>query len=228
LLLNKLSQIYQNSPFLEPRRLRRALFFGAASGLILAIFVVDYWISGAFIGALFSDLLFVLPYGLRLSSSDTRDLFLSANLRKNRLLKQLLLVLFAGLVFLALSMHDMNSAQSDRKIFHFLLYFFGVILCWLELQFAFAIYYAKLFYRGNEHGDESIDQGPQELIFPGSDVPLFTDFIYVANAVALTFSMTDVSIESHRMRKTVMLQALASFMFYTLIFSVVANLMINS
>jgi len=80
LLLNKLSQIYQNSPFLEPRRLRRALFFGAASGLILSIFAVDYWISAAFIGALFSDLLFVLPFGLRLSSSDTRDLFLSANL----------------------------------------------------------------------------------------------------------------------------------------------------
>ena len=80
--MNKLSQIYQNSPFLEPRRPRRALFFSAASGLILAVFAVDYWISGAFIGALFSDLLFVLPYGFRLSSSDTRDLFLSTNLRK--------------------------------------------------------------------------------------------------------------------------------------------------
>jgi uncharacterized membrane protein len=76
--------------------------------------------------------------------------------------------------------------------------------------------------------DESIDQGSQELIFPGSDPPSFTDFIYVANAVALTFAMSDVNIESSRMRKTVMFQALASFMFYTLIFSVVANLMINS
>jgi uncharacterized membrane protein len=226
--LSKSSQIYQKSPFLEPRRPRRALFFGAASGLILAIFAVDYWISGAFIGALISDLAFVLPYGLRLSSSDTRDLFLSADLRKDRLLKRSLLVLFVGLVFLGLSMHDMNSAKSDTKIFQLLLYFFGVILCWLELQLSFATYYAKLFYRGNEHGEESIDQGPQELIFPGSNVPLFTDFIYVANAVALTFAMSDVSIESSRMRKTVMFQALASFMFYTLIFSVVANLMINS
>lgn len=40
--------------------------------------------------------------------------------------------------------------------------------------------------------------------------------------------MSDVNIESSRMRKTVMFQALASFLFYTLIFSVVANLMINS
>lgn len=226
--MNKPSQIYQKSPFLEPRRPRRALFIGAVSGLILAVFAVDYWISGAFIGALISDLLFVLPYGLRLSSSDTRDLFLSADLRKDRLLKRSLLVLFVGLVFLGLSMHDMNAAKSDTKTFQLLLYFFGVILCWLELQLAFAIYYAKLFYRGNEHGEESIDQGPQELIFPGDDAPLFTDFIYVANAVALTFAMSDVNIESSRMRKTVMFQALASFLFYTLIFSVVANLMINS
>ena len=201
---------------------------GAASGLILAIFAVEYWISGAFIGALISDLLFVLPYGLRLSSSDTRDLFLSADLRKDRLLKRSLLVLFVGLVFLGLSMHDMNTAKSDTKTFQLLLYFFGVILCWLELQLAFATYYAKLFYRGNEHGGESTDQGPQELIFPGDDAPLFTDFVYVANAVALTFAMSDVNIESSRMRKTVMFQALASFLFYTLIFSVVANLMINS
>lgn len=226
--MNKPSQIYQKSPFLEPRRPRRALFIGAVSGLILAVFAVDYWISGAFIGALISDLLFVLPYGLRLSSSDTRDLFLSADLRKDRLLKRSLLVLFVGLVFLGLSMHDMNAAKSDTKTFQLLLYFFGVILCWLELQLAFATYYAKLFYRGNEHGEESIDQGPQELIFPGEDAPLFTDFIYVANAVALTFAMSDVNIESSRMRKTVMFQALASFLFYTLIFSVVANLMINS
>ena len=111
---------------------------GAASGLILAIFAVEYWISGAFIGALISDLLFVLPYGLRLSSSDTRDLFLSADLRKDRLLKRSLLVLFVGLVFLGLSMHDMNTAKSDTKTFQLLLYFFGVILCWLELQLAFA------------------------------------------------------------------------------------------
>ncbi|MCP9940094.1 MULTISPECIES: DUF1345 domain-containing protein [unclassified Synechococcus] len=226
--MSKSSQIYQESPFLEPRRPRRALFIGAASGLILAIFAVEYWISGAFIGALISDLLFVLPYGLRLSSSDTRDLFLSADLRKDRLLKRSLLVLFVGLVFLGLSMHDMNTAKSDTKTFQLLLYFFGVILCWLELQLAFATYYAKLFYRGNEHGGESIDQGPQELIFPGDDAPLFTDFVYVANAVALTFAMSDVNIESSRMRKTVMFQALASFLFYTLIFSVVANLMINS
>jgi len=204
------------------------LLIGAVSGLILAIFAVDYWISGAFIGALISDLLFVLPYGLHLSSSDTRDLFLSADLRKDRLLKRSLLVLFVGLVFLGLSMHDMNAAKSDTKTFQLLLYFFGVILCWLELQLAFATYYAKLFYRGNEHGEESIDQGPQELIFPGDDAPLFTDFVYVANAVALTFAMSDVNIESSRMRKTVMFQALASFLFYTLIFSVVANLMINS
>ena len=72
------------------------------------------------------------------------------------------------------------------------------------------------------------EQGPQELIFPGDNEPVFTDFLYVANAVALTFAMSDVTIESSRMRKIVMIQALSSFMFYTLILSVVANLMINS
>ncbi|MFS6819429.1 DUF1345 domain-containing protein [Synechococcus lacustris Tous-12m] len=107
--------------------------------------------------------------------------------------------------------------------------FFGVMLCWLQLQLSFATYYAKIFYRGNKISQmDDEEQGPQELIFPGDNEPVFTDFLYVASVVALTFAMSDVSIESSRMRKIVMIQALSSFLFYTLILSVVANLMINS
>ena len=75
---------------------------------------------------------------------------------------------------------------------------------------AFATYYAKFFYRCDEHGGgrESIDLGPQELIVAGDDAPLFANFFYVANAVALTFAMSDVNIESFRRRKTDMFQVL--------------------
>ena len=133
------------------------------------------------------------------------------------------------------------------------------MLCWMEMQLAFAVYYAKLYFHNNPlplqvdpwcmpagnpaaastdrsnaapGQQDSVDPGepiePQELIFPGRDVPGFTDFVYVAVTVALTFAVSDVDIESSRMRRLVLLQALLSFFFYTMIFSVVANLLINN
>ena len=179
--------------------------------------------------ALIVDLLLVLPYGLRLSAAQTMNLFLSADLRKGRLLKRSLTIIAIAALFLSLSFHDLSQAKSDLRSLQLFLYFFGVMLCWLQLQLSFATYYAKIFYRGNQISQmDDEEKGPQELIFPGDNEPVFTDFLYVANAVALTFAMSDVNIESSRMRKIVMIQALSSFMFYTLILSVVANLMVNS
>ncbi|MCP9921817.1 DUF1345 domain-containing protein [Synechococcus lacustris] len=227
--MDNLSQIYQNSPFLEPRRPQRAVFAGALGGVVFSIFLRDFWVLGSLMFALILDLLLVLPYGLRLSAAQTMNLFLSADLRKGRLLKRSLITIAIAALFLSLSFHDLSQARSDLRSLQLFLYFFCVMLCWLQLQLSFATYYAKIFYRGNQISQmDDEEQGPQELIFPGDNEPVFTDFLYVANAVALTFAMSDVNIESSRMRKIVMIQALSSFMFYTLILSVVANLMVNS
>ena len=58
--------------------------------------------------------------------------------------------------------------------------------------------------------------------------PVFLDFLYGATTVALTFSMSDVSVESSRLRRIVLFHALLSFFFYSLILSVVANLVVTS
>jgi uncharacterized membrane protein len=227
--MDNFSEIYRNSPFLEPRRPQRAVLAGALGGVVFSIFLRDFWVLGSLMFALIVDLLLVLPYGLRLSAAQTMNLFLSADLRKGRLLKRSLIIIAIAALFLSLSFHDLSQAKSDLRSLQLFLYFLGVMLCWLQLQLSFATYYAKIFYRGNQISQmDDEEQGPQELIFPGDNEPVFTDFLYVANAVALTFAMSDVNIESSRMRKIVMIQALSSFIFYTLILSVVANLMINS
>ena len=167
-------------------------------------------------------------------------------------------VLTISVIFLSLSLHNIPLARADSKPLHLSIYFIGVMLCWMEMQLAFAVYYAKLYFHNNplpppvlplgqpdgnpaaaadrsqaasgreEAADSVQPVEPQELIFPGRDVPGFTDFVYVAVTVALTFAVSDVDIESSRMRRLVLLQALLSFFFYTMIFSVVANLLINN
>jgi uncharacterized membrane protein len=71
-------------------------------------------------------------------------------------------------------------------------------------------------------------RGPQELIFSGVDESVFSDFLHVSVTIALTFAMGEVSIESSRLRRTILIQSLLSFIFYTMIFSVVANLLISN
>jgi len=45
---------------------------------------------------------------------------------------------------------------------------------------------------------------------------------------SVSFSMSDVSVESSRLRRIVLFHALLSFFFYSLILSVVANLVVTS
>jgi len=69
------------------------------------------------------------------------------------------------------------------------------------------------------NGDEA-----QIFIFPGTDEPLFTDFLYVAYSVALTFAMSDVDLEDGFARGVVLVQAIVSYLFYSTIFSMVTTL----
>jgi uncharacterized membrane protein len=54
---------------------------------------------------------------------------------------------------------------------------------------------------------------------------VFTDFLYVAFAVGLTYAMSDVNLEDSRMRRMVLLHSIISFLFYSTVISAVLNLM---
>jgi uncharacterized membrane protein len=188
----------------------------------------DHLITGSLILAMAVDVVLYLWGALHLSATDARRCFELAVMARGRLMKRALLVFAISIVFLLFSMHGITEAKSSERSFHLFEYFLGVMLCWLELQLAFATYYAKCYYNGNPLSNQQADQGPQELIFPGVDDPVFSDFIYIASTVALTFATSDVNVESSNMRRVVVIQALASFFFYSMIFSVVTNLLMNS
>jgi len=224
--------LIRRSPLMEPRRPLISLATGSLAGWITALLDGGHWFAAAVIVAMAVDLLLVLRFTLRLSAGATRQLFEAADLKRGRLLTRALMVFLISVVFLIFSIHRIPLVQGNEKPLHLSVYFLGVMLCWLELQLAFASYYAKIYFKNNPLDDPTAtdvdDDGPQELIFPGADEPVFSDFLYVSVTIALTFAMSDVSIESSRMRRTILLQSLLSFIFYTMIFSVVANLLINN
>ena len=226
--------LYLHSPLNEPRRPLSALAVGCIAGLIGAFLDRGHWFVAAVIVAMTVDLWLVLRFSLRLSDRLTRQLFEAAELKRGRLLTRSLMVFLISVIFLVFSIHRIPLVHGDEKPLNLSVYFLGVMLCWLELQLSFATYYAKVYFRSNpldvkgEAGKIDEDDGPQELIFPGVDEPVFSDFLYISVTIALTFAMSDVSIESSRLRRTILIQSLLSFIFYTMIFSVVANLLISN
>ena len=236
MITNPGRSLYLSSPLMEPRRPLIVLAVGCLSGVITAILDRGHWFAAAVIVAIAVDLWLVLRFSLGLSDRQTRQLFEVAELKRGRLLSRALMVFLISVIFLIFAIHKIPLVHGEEKPLNLGIYFLGVMLCWLELQLSFATYYAKIYFKNNlldtkdqvGSGGDDDEEGPQELIFPGADEPVFSDFLYVSVTIALTFAMSDVSIESSQLRRTILIQSLLSFIFYTMIFSVVANLLISN
>lgn len=82
-------------------------------------------------------------------------------------------------------------------------------LSWLFANTVYALHYAHMFYRRDEeHGG---DEGG--LDFPGCDEPDYSDFLYFAFTLGMTFQTSDVSITDRSLRRTVTVHSLAAFVF---------------
>jgi len=156
--------------------------------------------------------------------SSTRDLL---EPKRGRLLQRTIVLAFVSVLVLSICVHDVKSGRGLLPIpLRISLFFAALFTSWLELHLGFALYYAKAYFVGNPvpsaNGDEA-----QIFIFPGTDEPLFTDFLYVAYSVALTFAMSDVDLEDGFARGVVLVQAIVSYLFYSTIFSMVTTLMVS-
>jgi uncharacterized membrane protein len=91
------------------------------------------------------------------------------------------------------------------------------LVSWTLTHTAFTLRYAHLYYRG---GDEGV--GGAE--FPGGARPGYLDFAYLSFTVGMTFQVSDTAISSARIRRTILLHAVLSFVYTTTILAFVLNL----
>jgi uncharacterized membrane protein len=215
----------------DMRDLRRtvvAMTIGIAVTLVTSIwFRITEALSIGMLIAMGHDLLRFGRVGMGMDAEHTRRLFASIHPDKGRLLRRTVVFTFVSMTVLILCIYDIKhvpgSLPSSLRVS---LFFAALFTAWLELHIGFALYYAKVYYSLNRTPSASGDS-PQGFIFPGTDEPLFSDFLYVAYVVALTFAMSDVDLEDGLIRRVVLSQALISFLFYSTIFSVITNLMMN-
>ncbi|HEX6072053.1 MAG TPA: DUF1345 domain-containing protein [Sphingomicrobium sp.] len=82
-----------------------------------------------------------------------------------------------------------------------------LVIAWLFSNSIYALHYAHLAYRkGPARGCAGVE-------FPGTDVPVYWDFVYFAFTLGMTFQTSDVTISDRNIRRVVTMHCLAAFLF---------------
>jgi uncharacterized membrane protein len=92
-----------------------------------------------------------------------------------------------------------------------------ILLSWSFIQVIFAFHYAHEFYA--EHRGQAGGLG-----FPDDDVPDYWDFLYFAFVIGMTSQVSDVTVKSQVLRRTVTAHSLLSFIFNVTLLALAINL----
>lgn len=90
-----------------------------------------------------------------------------------------------------------------------------VIVSWLIIQTLFTVRYADLYY-----GDE-----PGGIDFNSPESPDYRDFANVSFTVGMTFQIADTNVTDRRIRRTVTVHGLLSYLFGTVIIGLTINVL---
>ena len=117
----------------------------------------------------------------------------------------------AGVGILLVQAGDAKGSEKDVLV---AIGVFSVVCSWLLVHTVYALRYARLFY------DECQGGG---IDFNDEDQPSYADFAYLAFTVGMTFQVSDTDIKDKRIRRTILHQALLSYVFGTVIVATTIN-----
>ena len=127
----------------------------------------------------------------------------------------------------------LDSIINNRKdivdhIFPFSLSVLAIFFSWLMITTKFAIYYCRLFYDAEDKNGIPYEGGMHGgLIFPGTDIPCYLDFFYLAFTISLGYSVSDINANKTFMRGVIIVQSIFSFIFFSTVFSIFLNTIIS-
>ncbi|HSP46327.1 MAG TPA: DUF1345 domain-containing protein [Chthoniobacterales bacterium] len=112
--------------------------------------------------------------------------------------------------------------QRSHFFIHLMMVLVAVICSWMLVHTVFGLRYAHTYY-----GDPDGPAGPKNhaggLDFPGDREPDYMDFAYFSFVIGMTFQVSDVVITSRDLRKLVLVHAMLSFGFNTVILALTIN-----
>ncbi len=112
------------------------------------------------------------------------------------------------------------SGNKDNNILVILLSVTGMLVSWALVHTIFTFHYAHLYYQKQKDDTPS----KEALNFPNEKKPDYLDFAYFSFVIGMTFQVSDVEIDSRKMRRTVLAHGLLSFALNTFVVALTINL----
>ena len=129
-----------------------------------------------------------------------------------------------GLVAVATELPRVKEAESLEKVAHALLVVVTIVLSWSFIQVIFALHYAHDYFVDVKVPPEPGDKAAGRLLSPGDALPTYSDFVYFAFTIGMTFQVSDVQIADPAIRQIVLLHAVVAFFYTTGIVALAINL----
>ena len=128
----------------------------------------------------------------------------------------LILASIASLGAVGFALFEANATGSNnRQLFLTLISLFSVVVSWFLVHTIYALRYARFYYSKEFEG--TID-------FKTDHKPAYSDFLYLAFTVGMTFQVSDTDIIGTEFRKYVLRHSLLAYLFGTIIVATTINL----
>lgn len=136
-----------------------------------------------------------------------------------RTLVYVIVVLTSAMSVLAATVlvQTVHGLPRDEKLPMIALCLANVAAAWTTTHTAFVFRYAHLYYREDA-------EGVGGLTLPGDQPPTYFDFAYFAFTIGMCFQVSDVCVTSAQIRRAVLLHAVMSFAYNSVILAFVLNL----
>jgi uncharacterized membrane protein len=96
-----------------------------------------------------------------------------------------------------------------------------VAISWTMTHTAFTFRYARLYYREDAEGVGGVE-------LPGKQAPTYFDFAYFAFTIGMCFQVSDICVTSRQIRRAVLLHAVISFAYNSIILAFVLSVVFGA
>jgi uncharacterized membrane protein len=134
-----------------------------------------------------------------------------------RTLLTLVALLSLGVVLVALV--RLVGAGKQSSLAEFAMVAGSLVIAWLFINLLYTFHYANIYHRiADDHPTGGLD-------FPGSETPLYADFVYFSFVIGMTCQVSDVEISSTELRRVATGHGLVAFFFNLGVLALMVNVL---
>jgi uncharacterized membrane protein len=204
-------------------RARPRLFLSAALGLItiLLLFIAGYGRASTrlLVGWDIAVGVYLILAFYLMARSDVHRIRRRAAIQDEGQLTMLVLTVAAAAASLAAIFAELGSTSgAPRHATQLVLATGTIVLSWAFIHTMFALHYAHEYY------GEGRDHMVGGMTFPGQSEPDYWDFTYFSFTIGMCAQVSDVTVASKSIRRTVLAHSIVSFLFNAALLALTVNI----